>query len=239
VAGVTGAGAWLIRRATVRRLRRRVEELRRQHAMERERARIAQDIHDELGASLTSIGLLADMGARHKMDPASVAKDLSQISQTARESVAAMDAIVWAINPRNDSLDHFANYIAQFARDFFGPTQIRTRFDLPPDLPSHPLPAETRHELFLLVKESFNNIARHAQASEVQLHLSCDDSRLRLTISDNGKGLPAKNTSNTGNGIHNLHERVQRLGGKLHITSREGAGVRLDFNVPLQEPVLN
>jgi signal transduction histidine kinase len=205
--------------------------------MERERARIAQDIHDELGASLTSIGLLADMGARHKANPVAVSKDLEQISQTARESVAAMDAIVWAVNPRNDSLDHFANYVTHFAKGFFAPTQIRTRFDLPPNLPAHPLPAETRHELFLLVKESFNNIARHADASEMRLQLACDENNLRLTVSDNGKGLPKENGTRTGNGIINLHARVQRLGGQLNIASADGAGVRLEFSMPLPKPV--
>ncbi len=123
-AALAGGGVWSFRRATVRRLGRRVERLRQQHAVQQERARIAQDIHDELGANLTSIGLLADIGTRHKADPAALARDLDHISQTARSSVAAMDAIVWALNPRNDSLDHFANYVAQFTRDFFRPTPV-------------------------------------------------------------------------------------------------------------------
>ena len=97
-----------------------------------------------------------------------------------------------ALNPRNDSLDHFANYIAQFTRDFFGPTAVRTRLELPTNLPALPLTTEARHELFLLVKESFNNVVRHAQASEVRLELACEHGQLRLTIADNGRGLPVK-----------------------------------------------
>ena len=238
-AALAGGSVWIVRRATVRRLNQRLELMRRQNAMDRERARIAQDIHDELGASLTSIGLLADLGTRHKLDPPALERDLGQISQTARESVAAMDAIVWALNPRNDTLDHFANYVAQFTREFFRPTQLRTRLDLPTDLPSQSLAAETRHQLFLLVKESFNNIVRHAQASEVQLQLACVNGDLRLTIADNGKGLPEQNVSVGRNGLANLHERIERLGGKLRIESKTGQGVRLEFVLPLHKLAKN
>jgi signal transduction histidine kinase len=219
--------------ATVRRLSRRLELVRQQHAMDRERARIAQDIHDELGANLTSIGLLADMGTRHKADPAALTRDLGQISQTARGSVAAMDAIVWALNPRNDSLDHFANYVAQFTRDFFRPTALRTRLELPANLPAQPLSTETRHQLFLLVKECFNNVVRHAAATEVRLELACAGGELRLSVADNGKGLPSDAGGQGRDGLLNLRERIERLGGTLRVESRPGEGTRLDFSLPL------
>lgn len=232
-ATVAGGGVWLFWRANVRRLARRVERLRQQHAVDQERARIAQDIHDELGANLTSIGLLADMGVRHQGDPPALLRDLDHISQTARTSVAAMDAIVWALNPRNDSLDHFANYVAQFTRDFFQPTQLRTRLELPADLPTQPLTTEIRHQLFLLVKESFNNIARHSQATEVRLELACENSHLRLTIADDGKGLPERAAGEGQDGLANLRERIERLGGRLQVTSGPDQGTRLDFILPL------
>jgi signal transduction histidine kinase/ligand-binding sensor domain-containing protein len=232
-AAFAGGSVWIIRRATVHRLRRRLEESRRQHAVDRERARIAQDIHDELGANLTRIGLLADMGARHKLDPPAVARDLDQISETARESVAAMDAIVWALNPRNDSLDNFANYVAQFTRDFFAPTQLRIRLDLPTNLPVQPLAAETRHQLFLLLKESFNNIVRHARASEVHVALACEADQLRLTIADDGQGLADHPAGAGRDGLINLQERIERLGGSLRIESKTSQGVKLEFILPV------
>jgi signal transduction histidine kinase/ligand-binding sensor domain-containing protein len=238
-AAVAGGGVWIWRRATVRRLGRRLQSLRQQHALEHERARIAQDIHDELGANLTSIGLMADMGARHKANPAALARDLDHISQTARASVVAMDAIVWALNPRNDSLDHFANYVAQFTREFFRPTPLRTRLELPASLPEQPLPTDTRHQLFLVVKESFNNIVRHAEATEVRLELACDNGHLRLTVADNGKGLPAQAAGEGRDGLVNLRERIERLGGTLRVQSKPGQGTRLDFTVPLAKPAVN
>jgi signal transduction histidine kinase len=239
VAAVAGGGVWFIRRATVRRLRVRLERLRQQHAVDCERARIAQDIHDELGANLTSIGLLADMGTRHKADPPALTRDLDQISATARESVAAMDAIVWALNPRNDSLDHFANYVAQFTRDFFGPTSLRTRLELPANLPACPMSTETRHQLFLLVKESFNNIVRHAEAAEVRLEMACENGDLRLTIADDGKGLTGQAAGEGHDGLTNLRERIERLGGTLRLGSEPGRGTRLDFALPLAKLKLN
>lgn len=232
-AAVAGGGALTLRRAAVRRLNRRLEQLRQQQALDRERARIAQDIHDELGANLTSIGLLADLGRRHRNDPGAVVRELDQISQTARESVSAMDAIVWALNPRNDSLDHFANYVAQFTRDFFRPTGIRTRLEVPPDLPSEHLSSDTRHQLFLLVKESFNNIVRHAQATEVNLTIACTEGRLRLIIEDDGKGISDETMREGANGLANLRERIERLGGVLWIKGKGRKGTRLEFILPL------
>ncbi len=232
-ATTAGGAAWTVRRTTVRRLQRRVELLRQQRSVDQERTRIAQDIHDELGANLTSIGLMADMGRRHQFDPAAINRELEQISKTARESVAAMDAIVWALNPGNDSLDHFANYVAQFTREFFRPTELRTRLEIPADLPAQPMATETRHQLFLIVKESFNNIVRHAEATEVNLELVCHDGQLRLTIADNGKGLSAKTVSAGQDGLANLRDRIEQLGGTLRMGTNKGGGTRLEFVLPM------
>jgi signal transduction histidine kinase/ligand-binding sensor domain-containing protein len=236
-----GAGGmvWLVRRATVRRLRMRVQQLHHEQAIERERARIAQDIHDELGANLTSIGLLADIGKRHKADADAVTRDLGEISNTARESVAAMDAIVWALNPRNDSLDNFANYIAQFTRDFFRPTQLRTRLNLPTNLPDRPMSTDLRHELFLVVKESFNNIVRHADASEVNVELACENGQLRMAIVDDGKGLPKHSAGDGQDGLLNVRERINRMGGTVEISSNNGHGTKVEFHVPIVKTKTN
>ncbi len=232
-ATLAGGLAWGARRATLRRLSRRLKLVEQQHALERERARISQDIHDELGANLTTIGLLADMGNRHKANPQALTHDLAQIADTARGTAAAMDAIVWALNPRNDSLDHFANYIGQFTKDFFRPTSIRTRLDLPANLPPHPMSANTRHNLFLAVKEALNNVARHAEATEVRLSLLTAENTLRLTVEDNGKGIPASPSDNGHDGLANMKERVEKLGGNLVIAPASGGGTRLGFAVPL------
>lgn len=228
-----GSSVWGIRRAHARRLVRRLEQMRQQHLIDSERARIAKDIHDELGANLTSIGLLADMGGRHKSDPAALSRDLRQISQTARESVVAMDVIVWALNPGNDSLDHCANYVAQFTREFFGPTNLRTRLRLPDNLPAHPMDPDVRHQLLLILKESFNNIVRHAEASEVRVELASEKDQLRLSISDNGNGFAGQETGGGQDGLRNLRERIEKLEGTLRVVSVPGSGTTLDFAMPV------
>ena len=132
---VIGGGGSTVRYWSVRRLRHKLAALEQQHALEKERARIARDIHDELGANLTRITLLTELGQKHQARPEEVAADLTKISATAREAVRAMDAIVWAVNPRNDSLDHFANHVSLFAEDFLRLTPIRCRLDIPANLP--------------------------------------------------------------------------------------------------------
>jgi ligand-binding sensor domain-containing protein/signal transduction histidine kinase len=230
---VLGGGGWLVRYDSVRRLRRKLHRLQEKHALEKERTRIAQDIHDELGASLTSIALLTELGHKHRDQPEEVCADLGKISVTARDAVRAMDAIVWAVNPRNDSLDHFANYVSQFAEDFFRLTPIRCRLDVPADLPERPLPTEARHQLFLAVKESLNNVVRHSGASEVWLRMHCDHGELRIAIEDNGRGLPMSKPGAGQDGLANIRTRVERLGGRLEIESGPGRGTLLRLSLPL------
>ncbi len=231
---VLGGGMWLVRTMAVRRLRRRLHRLQERHAVDRERARIAEDIHDELGANLTRIALLAELGQQHARQPEDVSGDLQRISASAREAARAMDAIVWAVNPRNDSLDHFANYVSQYAEEFLRPTSMRCRLDIPADLPEHPLSTEARHHLFLAVKEALNNVVRHSGAGEVRLRLATHDGRLEITISDNGHGMDpgpgdSSRAAGTGHeGLGNIRRRIESLGGRFELeTGPAGTTVRL------------
>ena len=231
---VLGGGGWSVRYASVWRLRRKLHLLEEKHAVEKERTRIAQDIHDELGANLTRIALLTEVGQKNRDQPEAVAANLSKISTTAREAVRAMDAIVWAVNPRNDSLDHFANYVSQFAEEFFRPTSIRCRLDVPADLPEQPLSTEARHHLFLAVKEALNNVVRHSGASEVWLRLGMANGELQITVADNGRGIvpPAANGARH-DGLDNIRQRVEGLGGRFELRSRPSSGTSLLLHLPL------
>lgn len=226
-----GGGGWVVRTIAVRRLRRKLHRLEEQHAIEKERSRIAQDIHDELGANLTRIALLTEVGQKHRDNPEEVAADLGKISVTAREAVRAMDAIVWAVNPRNDSLDHFANYVSQFAEEFLRPTSIRCRLDIPADLPEHPITTEARHHLFLAVKEALNNVVRHSGATEVWLRLGMTNGELNLSIADNGHGIQA--AGGVGHdGLDNIRRRIENLGGRFELESAS-SGTTIALRLPL------
>jgi signal transduction histidine kinase len=229
-----GGGGWLVRFSAVHRLRRKLRRLEEKHALETERRRIAQDIHDELGANLTRIALLTELGQKHRDNPDEVAAELSKISATAREATRAMDAIVWAVNPRNDSLDHFANYISQFAEEFFRPTSIRCRLDVPADLPEQPLSTDARHHLFLAVKEALNNVVRHSGAAEVWLRLAMANRELTVTIADNGTGIASAPPSGGGHdGLRNIRRRIEDLGGRFELSSNAGIGTTLRLCLPL------
>jgi ligand-binding sensor domain-containing protein/signal transduction histidine kinase len=236
---VIGGGGSTVRYWSVRRLRHKLAALEQQHALEKERARIARDIHDELGANLTRITLLTELGQKHQARPEEVAADLTKISATAREAVRAMDAIVWAVNPRNDSLDHFANYVSLFAEDFLRLTPIRCRLDIPANLPERFLSTEARHELFLAVKEALNNVVRHSRADEVWLRMRCDAAELQITVEDNGKGLPQAQALAAGkdqghDGLLNIQNRVKKLGGTVVFQSGPARGTRLLIKVPMK-----
>ncbi len=237
-----GGGGWLVRTIVVGRWRRRLQRLQERHAVERERARIAQDIHDELGANLTRIALLSEVGQQHSGDPAEVSDDLRRISASARDAARAMDAIVWAVNPRNDSLDHFANYVSQYAEEFLRPTSIRCRLDIPADLPEHPLSTEARHHLFLAVKEVLNNVVRHSGASEVWLRLSMNHGSLDLTVTDNGRGISPESEAGAAGrargheGLGNIRRRVEGLGGRFALETG-AAGTTIRLSLPLPTPI--
>lgn len=234
LAAILGGGGWLVRTVAVHRLRRKVRRLQQEHAVERERTRIAQDIHDELGATLTRIALLTEVGLKHQDKPEEVTAALGKIFSTAREAVRAMDAIVWAVNPRNDSLDHFANYVSQYAEEFFRPTSIRCRLDIPADLPEHPLTTEGRHQLFLSVKEALNNVVRHSSATEVWLRLAIEEGQLSIAVVDNGRGIASSaDAAGRHDGLGNIHKRVSGLGGRFEIRSSAEAGTELKIWLPL------
>jgi len=236
-AGVAGT----VRHLVVRRMRQALEQLERQRAVQRDRTRIAKDIHDDLGAGLTHITLLSELAQRSPREE--VSSRLNNISDRARELTRAMDETVWAVNPQNDSLDGLMTYVTKFAQDYLNVAGIRCRLDLPPQLPPHALPAEARHNLYLAVKETLNNVVKHARASEVWLRLTVQPHGFRLIIEDNGCGLAATATNksdtavngriSSGHGLGNLEKRLAASSGRCVVSSEQGKGTRVEFTVKL------
>jgi signal transduction histidine kinase/ligand-binding sensor domain-containing protein len=228
---------------TRRRMRRRLEKLERARAMERERARIAQDIHDDLGASLTHIAMLSG-SARGDLDvPEPVAKNLNRIFVRARELTRTMDEIVWAVNPQHDTLDSLANYLNRFAHDYLSAAEIRCRLDLPLQLPALPVTAEIRHNLFLAFKEALHNAVQHGAATEVRVELKLEMEQLTLRVADDGRGFdPAAPAGDHtlagrivhGNGLANMRRRLAEINGMCEIHSESGRGTTVTFTVPLR-----
>lgn len=228
IAFLTGLATVVMRR----RMRRRVEQLERQHELERERSRIARDLHDDLGAGLTEIGLLGGL----LQDSAEVLprkqEALERIVHRCNDLVTALDEIVWAVNPRNDSVNSLGSYLSRYAQRFLEPTTIRCRLETFAAEPDHPLNSEQRHNLFLAFKETLTNIVRHSGATEVRVKIFNENCRLLVEIDDNGHGLPV-DTVGGGNGLNNLRQRMAQIGGECAIASRNGGGVSVRFTLSL------
>jgi signal transduction histidine kinase/ligand-binding sensor domain-containing protein len=235
IAVAAGGAVWF---EMSRRVRRRLERLERQHAVERERARIAQDIHDDLGASLTCITMLSQSAREEPQNPGEIASNLNRIYGTARELTRSMDEIVWAVNPRHDTLDSLASYLSRFAQEFLQTANIRCRLDVPVQFPPLPLTAEVRHNLFLALKEALHNVVKHAAALEVRVSLLLQAAVLTLTIEDDGRGFDVNahldpNRVAEGDGLANMRRRLAEVGGVCEIISSPGQGTKVKFTATL------
>jgi signal transduction histidine kinase/ligand-binding sensor domain-containing protein len=199
--------------------------------LERIRARIATDLHDDIGSSLSQIAILSEVSRqRIRNDPGTAHEPLGLIAETSRELVDKMSDIVWAVNPRRDSLSDLVYRMRRFADDTFGATDIQYRFTAPDSVQHLRLGPDVRRELLLILKESVTNIAKHAKATEASVEIAVDGPRLSLTIRDNGRGFDTE-ASFDGNGVYSMRNRVQALGGKLDIHSKPGLGTTVSLEL--------
>lgn len=239
LAGGAGAVGAAVLWVTRRRVRRKLQEIERQRALERERARIARDIHDDLGASLTRITMLSQSVRAEVEGLPQASADVDQIYGTARELTRAMDEIVWAVNPLHDTLDSLVTYLGRFAQHFLSGAGLRCRLDVPVNLPALGLTSEVRHHLYLALKEALHNVVKHAGATEVRISLELDHDGFVLVIADNGRGFPPgpvepegaaasnQNRFAPGNGLRNMRRRMQEIGGRCEWDTAPGEGTRV------------
>ncbi|HLP78990.1 MAG TPA: ATP-binding protein [Candidatus Paceibacterota bacterium] len=205
-----------------------------QHAAEAERARIARDLHDELGTGLTEVSLLASAGLGQIQDAEKLRNRFNVIAEKARALVSGLDVIVWAIDPKRNSLQSFADYLNSYARELFSTAPIDCRLRVRIEHGAVVLSEAERHSLFLAVKETLNNVIRHASATEVELHISQAGDRLVIAIADNGRGFDW-NSIEPGNGLANLRDRLQAMRGECHVESQPGKGTTVRFVVPIPD----
>jgi signal transduction histidine kinase len=227
-AGFSLGVAGLARYWSVRRLHRRLERLEREHALEKERARIARDLHDDLGGSLTQIGLLADRVRRQAAEPA-VKPALGQLVWRTRRLADELESIVWTVSPRNNTWDKLACFIDQYARSFCRDTPLACSVTGLDRVPALPLSPEAQHNILSVVKEALNNVLKHAHASTVtvDMHVTPDD-MFELRITDDGTGFdPASPEHSEHNGLSNMNIRMTGLGGEIEIKSSIGRGTKV------------
>jgi len=217
------------RYVSFRRLRRRFQALAQQAALDKERTRIARDLHDDLGGSLTQVKQLFELALRNHASPEKMSHYLRRGLAKTQYGIKSLDETVWAVNPHNDSLPHLIDYIGQASVEFLHAADIRCRADLPPNPPERIISVEARHNLFLAVKEALTNVVRHAHASEVQLQAGVTEESLTLTIKDNGKGFEPAPAAAGADGLRNMQQRMAEIGGRFHIQSQIGAGTTISL----------
>jgi ligand-binding sensor domain-containing protein/signal transduction histidine kinase len=230
--GGTVAVVYLI---STQKLQRQLEGLRQQQALEKDRARIARDIHDQVGASLTQLSLLGEMVGSDKENPAEVAEHAGQITQTARETAHALDEIVWTVNPSNDTLEGLINYICKHAQEYLAVAGLRYRLEAPAQLPDTEISPEARHNIFLAAKESVTNIVKHARATEACIRLRLGPGSFTLEIEDNGRG-PGEVSgpaAQSRNGLRNMRKRMEDIGGSFEIVPGANGGTLVRLNAPM------
>src|SRR5581483_8458092 len=224
--------AAIVRYLSFRRLRIKLRELQQQAALDKERARIARDIHDDLGGRLTQIALLSGLAAQERTQPDKVADHVRQISATAQDGIQSLDETVWAVNPRNDTLSHVLDYLGKYAAELLHTAGVRYELHLPDRPPARIVPADVRHNLFLTVKEALNNAVRHARAGEISVRVGVSDDALEISIEDNGRGFVATDADAGADGLRNMRQRMEELGGSFRLDTAPGQGTKIGLVYP-------
>jgi len=233
------------RKLSHRRLRRQLARVQAQQAMERERSRIARDMHDELGSKLTRINFLCERARNELAEVSPAANKLDSIASTSRDLLHSLDEIVWAVDPRNDSLEHLVAYLGQYTAEYLQNTALPYDLKMPGTVPEQALSAEVRHNLFLAFEEALGNALKHSKATHLAIKMTTADGCFIIHISDNGCGFvvppplaepprpPAAGWRRGGTGLRGMRARLGTIGGRCEIQSQPGRGTAITLTLPL------
>lgn len=224
---------FIIRYISQRNLRERILRLEKEQAIEKERNRIARDMHDDLGSGLTKIAILSEVAKTQLQEKEAATVQLENISHSSRELVDNLQNIIWVLNPRNDSLENLSAYIREYALKFFDSTDIAIQFHYPQQIPSVKLSEEQRRNIFMVIKETLNNIARHSGCKSISVTLSAQNNRVQIQVVDDGKGFETSSIRQFANGLNNMKNRMQQLNGSYEIQSSSNKGTTTIVTLPL------
>lgn len=214
-------------------LRRRVQQLERERVLERERARIARNLHDELGGSVTRIGLLAERLHRQAAEPG-LASGLEHLAGHARRLATDLEGIIWTVNAQNESWARLAGFIGDFAARFFAETAISCSVAGADSVPDSPIAPETLHHVLAITKEALNNGLKHARATSLHITMAVSEQTFTLSIRDNGRGFDPRDPAHSErNGLSNMQTRAAEIEGQLAITSSREHGTEIRLTVAL------
>ncbi|MFT3844757.1 MAG: triple tyrosine motif-containing protein [Lacibacter sp.] len=214
-----------------RRLDKQRAELEKQQAVEKERNRISRDMHDDLGSGLTKIAILSEVAKQRLSQPEKAKEQIDKIAVSSRELVDNLQDIIWVLNPNNDSLESLSAYIREYGLKYFEALSVQMHFDYPAEFPVFHLGKEQRRNIFLTVKECFQNIAKHAWCNNVFVSISEQQGGINISIRDDGKGFDEKSVRLFANGIKNMQNRVEHSNGTFTISSIPGKGTECKIRI--------
>ncbi len=241
---------WIIRYFVLKNIKEKTRKMEQETAIERERLRIARDMHDDLGAKVTQISILSELAKRDIEKEKSVETQIEEISTIGKKVVNALDEIVWSVNPKNDNLESLIDYVIQHVEQFLLHTKIKYRLDIPSDIPPVRVLFDIRHNIFMMVQEALTNVVKHSEATEVQIRVAVQESSFIISIKDNGNGFTtaSPNTltvvklrndengngkSSFSNGLENMKKRIEEIGGSFKINTSPGNGTNIIAEIPL------
>lgn len=197
-------------------------------AQQDERSRISADMHDELGSGVTAIRLLSEIAMQKTKEKP--VEEISKISHNANELMTKMNAIIWSMNPGNDSVSSLVAYIRSYASEYLDNFKIQYQINVPSEIPGNDVSGVKRRNIFLVLKESLNNLMKHANASEVTINIHFNN-RMMVEIIDNGKGIDKDKLNQFGNGLKNMQRRMESIGGSFDISSGNGTTIKLEIPI--------
>ncbi len=216
-----------------RRMKRRLEEMKRSREIDDLRAKISRDLHDNAGTTLTRISMIGELAKMELKQQRDIAPRLDSITASSRSLVDNFDEIIWATNPEHDNLQSLAAYIRTFISEFTSDLPLQVVMSFPDNIPPMKIKPDLRHHLFLMVKECVNNCVKHAQADVMEVSLVFTDRKIEVTVSDDGIGMGDKEGRPFGNGLDFIQKRAKEIGGECIITSAPGKGTAIRMVCPL------
>jgi ligand-binding sensor domain-containing protein len=201
-------------------------------AVEAVRSRVARDLHDDVGSTLSTINILGSMAkTKLPVDAVKTGEYISKITENSQRMMEAMDDIVWSIKPDNDTVQKMTVRMKEFALGVLEAKDMALSMKVDENVGAVKLNMEARRDLFLIFKEAINNVAKYSQASKVSVHLACHNKRLVFTLKDDGIGFDPKKAD--GNGLGNMEKRTTALKGRFQLTTKPGAGTSITVNIPV------
>jgi len=217
-----------------RNLKEKILILEKEQALEKERIRISQDMHDDLGSGLTKIAILSEVTKNEMKDPERAKKHLENISQSSRQLVESLQNIIWIMNTNNEGVEDFFAYIHEYALKFLENSNIQFKYHIDSSLLQRiNLSQEVRRNIFLVIKEALNNTVKHADCNEIIFQAKKNKDKILLMIEDNGKGFDENQIRKKANGLKSMKERILSINGKIEFVNNDHDGFKIYIEIPI------